>query len=85
MIASGAGPAVVACTRSNSKRGSSMASTAVTTIGMYSGLQPAITALIAIFSIAIAAAEAAVGLALVIAVYRHNRTTNVDHLDQLKG
>ena len=41
--------------------------------------------MIAIFSIAIAAAEAAVGLALVIAVYRHYRTTNVDHLDQLKG
>ncbi len=42
-------------------------------------------AMIAIFSIAIAAAEAAVGLALVIAVYRHYRTTNVDHLNQLKG
>ena len=41
--------------------------------------------MIAIFSIAIAAAEAAVGLALVITVYRHYRTTNVDHLDQLKG
>lgn len=41
--------------------------------------------MIAIFSIAIAAAEAAVGLALVIAVYRHYRTTNVDQLDQLKG
>ena len=41
--------------------------------------------LVAIFSIAIAAAEAAVGLALVIAVYRHYRTTNVDQLDQLKG
>ncbi len=41
--------------------------------------------MIAIFSIAIAAAEAAVGLALVIAVYRHYRTTSVDHLDQLKG
>jgi NADH-quinone oxidoreductase subunit K len=39
----------------------------------------------AIFAIAIAAAEAAVGLALVIAVYRHYRTTNVDRLDQLKG
>src|SRR3982751_3791659 len=36
----------------------------------------------AIFSIAIAAAEAAVGLALVIAVYRHYRTTDVDRLDQ---
>jgi len=41
--------------------------------------------MVAIFSIAIAAAEAAVGLALVIAVYRHNRTTNVDQLDRLKG
>jgi NADH-quinone oxidoreductase subunit K len=41
--------------------------------------------MIAIFSIAIAAAEAAVGLALVIAIYRHYRSTNVDHLDQLKG
>src|SRR5499427_5119012 len=39
----------------------------------------------AIFSIAIAAAEAAVGLALVIAGYRHYRTTNVDRLDHLKG
>ena len=51
MIVSGAGPAVVACTRSSSKRGSSSASTAVTMIGMYSGLQPAMTALTAIFSI----------------------------------
>ena len=41
--------------------------------------------MVAIFSIAIAAAEAAVGLALVIAVYRHYRTTNVDKLDSLKG
>ena len=41
--------------------------------------------MVAIFSIAIAAAEAAVGLALVIAVYRHYRTTNVDNLNQLKG
>ena len=41
--------------------------------------------MIAIFSIAIAAAEAAVGLALIIAIYRHFRTTNVDQLNQLKG
>jgi NADH:ubiquinone oxidoreductase subunit K len=41
--------------------------------------------MVAIFSIAIAAAEAAVGLALVIAVYRHYRTSNVDQLDSLKG
>src|SRR5206468_6166272 len=41
--------------------------------------------MLAIFSIAISAAEAAVGLAMVIAVYRHYHTTNVDQLDQLKG
>ena len=41
--------------------------------------------IVAIFAIAIAAAEAAVGLALVIAVYRHYRTANVDQLNQLKG
>jgi NADH-quinone oxidoreductase subunit K len=41
--------------------------------------------MVAIFSIAIAAAEAAVGLALVLAVYRHYRTTSIDKLDQLKG
>src|SRR3954470_22216049 len=41
--------------------------------------------IVALFSIAIAAAEAAVGLALVIAVYRHYRTAHVDKLDQLKG
>jgi len=39
----------------------------------------------AIFSIAIAAAEAAVGLALIIAVYRHYRTTHLDQIDSLKG
>src|SRR5437763_1872621 len=41
--------------------------------------------IVAIFAIAIAAAEAAVGLAMVIAVYRHFRSTNVDQLDRLKG
>jgi NADH:ubiquinone oxidoreductase subunit K len=38
-----------------------------------------------IFAIAIAAAEAAVGLAMVIAVYRHFKTTDVDQLNRLKG
>jgi len=38
-----------------------------------------------IFSIAIAAAEAAVGLALIIAVYRHYKTSNLDELKELKG
>src|SRR3954470_18230639 len=48
-------------------------------------LQPPTGVMVAIFAIAIAAAEAAVGLALVISVYRHYRSTNVDRLDQLKG
>ena len=38
-----------------------------------------------IFSIAVAAAEAAVGLALIIAIYRHQKTTNIDRLDSMKG
>ena len=38
-----------------------------------------------IFSIGIAAAEAAVGLALIIAIYRHYRTSNVDEVKELKG
>jgi len=38
-----------------------------------------------IFSIAIAAAEASVGLALVISIYRHYKTINLDKIDSLKG
>ena len=38
-----------------------------------------------IFSIAVAAAEAAVGLALIILIYRHYRTTNLDQIDSMKG
>ena len=38
-----------------------------------------------IFSIGVAAAEAAVGLALIIAIYRHYKTTNVDEVNMLKG
>ena len=38
-----------------------------------------------IFSIAIAAAEAAVGLALIIAIYRHYKTVNVDEVNSMKG
>jgi NADH-quinone oxidoreductase subunit K len=41
--------------------------------------------LFALFSIGIAAAEAAVGLALIIALYRHYQTTNLDRMDSLKG
>src|SRR5436189_6448117 len=38
-----------------------------------------------IFSIGVAAAEAAVGLALIIAIYRQHKTTNVDHIASMKG
>lgn len=38
-----------------------------------------------IFSIAIAAAEAAVGLALIIAIYRHFKSVNLDEVNNLKG
>jgi NADH-quinone oxidoreductase subunit K len=39
----------------------------------------------AIFSIAVAAAEAAVGLGLVIAIYRHTQTTDLDKMNRMKG
>ena len=38
-----------------------------------------------IFSIGVAAAEAAVGLALIISIYRHYQTTNVDEINSMKG
>ena len=41
--------------------------------------------LFAVFSIAVAAAEAAVGLALIISIYRHYKTTNLDRVETLKG
>jgi NADH-quinone oxidoreductase subunit K len=50
------------------------------------GHYAAITAqMFAIFAISIAAAESAVGLALVIAIYRHYRTVDVDEMKSLKG
>lgn len=38
-----------------------------------------------VFSIGIAAAEAAVGLALIVSIYRHFKATNVDQIDSMKG
>src|SRR5579862_9656645 len=38
-----------------------------------------------IFSIGVAAAEAAVGLALIISIYRHCKTANVDQINSMKG
>ena len=39
----------------------------------------------AIFSIAVAAAEAAVGLGLVISIHRHAKTTDLDQMNRMKG
>lgn len=39
----------------------------------------------AIFVITVAAAEAAVGLAIIISVYRSRQTINVDEIDTMKG
>jgi NADH-quinone oxidoreductase subunit K len=39
----------------------------------------------AIFSIAVAAAEAAVGLGLVIQIHRHAKTTDLDQMNRMKG
>src|SRR5436190_21087356 len=41
--------------------------------------------LFTIFSIGVAAAEAAVGLALIISIYRHYRTVNLDQINSMKG
>jgi NADH-quinone oxidoreductase subunit K len=38
----------------------------------------------ALFSIAVAAAEAAVGLAILIALYRNRKTVNIDEMNTLK-
>lgn len=46
---------------------------------------PATGVMFVIFSIAVAAAEAAVGLALVIAIYRHQRNVRLQEANSLKG
>jgi NADH-quinone oxidoreductase subunit K len=46
---------------------------------------PATGVLFVIFSIAVAAAEATVGLALVIAIYRHQRSIRLQDATSLKG
>jgi NADH-quinone oxidoreductase subunit K len=47
--------------------------------------QAPIGILFVLFSIGVAAAEAAVGLALIISIYRHFKTTNVDQIDSMRG
>ncbi|HEV2577360.1 MAG TPA: NADH-quinone oxidoreductase subunit NuoK [Acidobacteriaceae bacterium] len=56
------------------------------TFWRYSANPEALTGVMfALFSIGIAAAEAAVGLALIIAVHRHFKTTNLDRIDSMRG
>jgi NADH-quinone oxidoreductase subunit K len=38
-----------------------------------------------LFVMAVAAAEAAVGLAIILAIYRHRQTVDLQHLNLLKG
>lgn len=51
----------------------------------YSDLAQMTGQLFAIFVITVAAAEAAVGLALIIAIYRQRHTVNVEEIDLMKG
>ncbi len=46
---------------------------------------PASGVIFVLFAIAVAAAEAAVGLALIIAIYRHQRNIRLQEADRLKG
>ncbi|GLB59038.1 NADH-quinone oxidoreductase subunit NuoK [Cytobacillus sp. NCCP-133] len=49
------------------------------------GVAPSITGQVfALFAIAVAAAEAAVGLAILIALYRNRKTINMDEMDTMK-
>ncbi|HJV15855.1 MAG TPA: NADH-quinone oxidoreductase subunit NuoK [Bacillales bacterium] len=49
------------------------------------GVEPSITGQIfTLFAIAVAAAEAAVGLAILFSLYRNKRTVNIDKMDSMK-
>ncbi|MED4224856.1 NADH-quinone oxidoreductase subunit NuoK [Neobacillus cucumis] len=50
------------------------------------GVTPSITGQVfALFAISVAAAEAAVGLAILIALYRNKKTVNIDEVDSMKN
>ncbi|MCM3123775.1 NADH-quinone oxidoreductase subunit NuoK [Mesobacillus sp. AQ2] len=50
------------------------------------GAVPSITGQVfALFSIAVAAAEVAVGLAILISLYRNRRSVNIDEMNELKN
>jgi NADH-quinone oxidoreductase subunit K len=56
-------------------------------VAVWRYLEPNLVAgqIFALFIITVAAAEAAVGLAMIIAIYRARLTVNVDEVDTLKG
>jgi NADH-quinone oxidoreductase subunit K len=50
------------------------------------GLSPSITGQVfALFAMSVAAAEAAVGLAILMALYRNKKTVHIDEMDELKN
>jgi len=50
------------------------------------GITPSITGQVfALFAISVAAAEAAVGLAILIALYRNKKTVNIEEMDTMKN
>lgn len=50
------------------------------------GLVPNLTGhIFSLFTITVAAAEAAVGIAILLTIYRHRETAEVDQYDSLKG
>lgn len=50
------------------------------------GMAPSITGQIfALFTITVAAAEAAVGLAILMSLYRNRKTVNIDEMDTMKN
>jgi NADH-quinone oxidoreductase subunit K len=50
------------------------------------GVAPSITGQVfALFAISVAAAEAAVGLAILISLYRTKKTVNIDEMDTMKN
>jgi len=51
----------------------------------YTGLNQLVGQAFAVFVITVAAAEAAVGVALFISIYRQRRTVDVEALDEMKG
>jgi len=51
----------------------------------YTGLSQLVGQAFAVFVITVAAAEAAVGVALFIAIYRQRNTVDVEALDEMKG